>query len=143
MLSENLIWYQSFIAIFDESIHNKVNGDQIRLTRLLQYTSGPAKLAIKNCSLIGGTVGHEKARGILENRFGNHHFVAQRLISDIKSGKPVHAGPELKQLADELTMTLTTLKGMNMLCEIDTSSESKTFFPGVPTGFKQSGAKRR
>ena len=120
VFSGNPLEYQSFFAIFDECIHNKVNDDQIRLTRLLQYTSGPAKLAIKNCSLIGGTVGYQNARDILKNRFGNHHLVAQRLISDIKSGKQVHAGPELQQFADELTMALTTLKGMNMLCEIDT-----------------------
>ena len=63
--------YQRFMAIFDESVGSKVADDQIKLTRLLQYTTGQAKAAIKNCSLIGGSPGYSKARKILQSIFGN------------------------------------------------------------------------
>ena len=46
--------YLTFIAVFDEMVDRKVTDGQVKLTRLLQYTSGPAKSAIKNCALIGG-----------------------------------------------------------------------------------------
>ena len=50
----NPLEYLTFIAVFDEMVDRKVTDGQVKLTRLLQYTSGPAKSAIKNCALIGG-----------------------------------------------------------------------------------------
>ena len=102
------------------------------MTRLLQYTSSPAKLAIKNSYLIGSPVGYGKARYILKNRFGNHHLVAQRFISGIKSSRQVHAGPALQQFPDELAMAFTTLKGMTCFVRWIHSSVSSTFFSTCP-----------
>lgn len=116
----NPLDYQSFMAIFDETIHNRCDDGQVRLTRLLQYTSGAAKLAIKNCTLIGGKAGYEQAREILKNRFGNDHLVSRQIIAELRSGKSVQSGQELQQLADELSMASTALKGINMLSEVDT-----------------------
>ena len=50
--------YQTFIATFDELVHSKTSDNQIKLTRLLQYTAGPAKQAIKYCALVGGVDGY-------------------------------------------------------------------------------------
>ena len=54
--------YQSFLAIFDEIVDSKISDGQIKLTRLLQYTSGLAKSSIRNCALIGGNAGYKQAR---------------------------------------------------------------------------------
>ena len=52
------------MAIFDEMIDGKVMDGQVKLTRLLQYTSGMTKSSIKNCVLVGGELGYNQARDI-------------------------------------------------------------------------------
>ena len=93
--------------------------DQVKLTRLLYYTTGVAKSAIKDTALVGGSVGYKQAREILHNRFGNSHLVSQRIINDLKCGKSVNKPHELQQLSDELSMALVSLQKMCMLDEID------------------------
>ena len=111
--------YHTFISAVDETIHIKIDDPQIKLTQLIQHTSGVAKSAIKNCILIGGAGGYDKARDILHNRFGNDHLVAQRVINDIKNGKAVSKAADLQQLADDLEMAQVTLDRRGMSSEID------------------------
>ena len=112
--------YQTFIAIFNEMADSKAEDYQVKLTRLLQYTSGEAKAAIKNCALVGGEEGYTQALGILKKRYGNTHLVSQRIINDLKKGKSVSKAHDLQQLADELAMALTALKKLDMLSELNT-----------------------
>ena len=57
--------------------------------KILQYTTGAAKSAIKNCALVSGESGHKQAQDILRNRFGNKHIITQTIISQLKTGKRV------------------------------------------------------
>ena len=79
--------YHTFMSVFDENIDSKIDDLQIKLTRLIQYTKGAAKAAIRNCILIGGADGYSKARGILRKRFGNDYLVSESIINDLKHGK--------------------------------------------------------
>ncbi|XP_013418188.1 uncharacterized protein LOC106179202 [Lingula anatina] len=110
--------FYSFCAVFDETIDSKIDDKNVKLTRLLQYTSGAAKDAIKNCVLIGES-GYDKAREILKARFGNDHLVAQRIINDLKSGKNVNTPDELQKLADDLQVASVTLEKLDMLSEVE------------------------
>ena len=58
--------YNEFMCISNELVDNKPVVDQIKLTRLLQFTAHEAKNAIRNCALIGGTQGYQQARSILK-----------------------------------------------------------------------------
>ena len=131
--------YESFFAVFDETVHNRVDDDHMRLTRLLQYTGGAAKAAIKTCPLLGKD-GYTKARETLKNRFGNSHLVSQKIISELKSGKSVSPGQELQQLADELVMASTALKGLKMLSEFDTQQNIRDILVRCPNYLAQNGA---
>ena len=111
--------YQNFMALFDESF-GTLSDDQVKLTRLLFYTTGAAKLAIKDTILIGGSQGYQQARKLLHDRFGNPHLVSQRIMKDLKCGKSVRKPHELEQLADQLSVALTTLTKLDMLGEINT-----------------------
>ena len=106
----NPLEYQAFIATFDELVDSKTKDDRIKLTRLLQYTAGPAKQAIKYCALVGGADGYSQARTILADRFGDKHILSQTIIADLKSGKHVTKSHELQQLADELKTGFTVLQ---------------------------------
>ena len=116
----NPLDFQSFIAVFDEVVDSKIDDDQVKLTRLLQYTSGQAKTAIKNCALVGGETGYKQAREILRSRFGNAHLVSQSIISDLKNGKYVTKAQDLQQLSDDLCMALTALEKLEMYYEVNT-----------------------
>ena len=118
----NPLEYLTFIAVFDEMVDRRVADAQVKLTWLLQYTSGSVKAAIKNCALIGGEAGYEEARDILRNRYGNSHLVSQRLIAELKNGKRVVKAHDLQQLADELSMALVlvALGKLGKLGELNT-----------------------
>ncbi|XP_076067764.1 uncharacterized protein LOC143040571 [Oratosquilla oratoria] len=100
--------YKLFITVFSELIDSRVSDPQVKLTRLLQYTKGLAKAAIKNCALIGNSAGYVQARAILKCRFGNSHLASQQIINYLKNGKMVSKPQELRQLGDDMTMAMVT-----------------------------------
>ena len=111
--------YKEFMSIFDDSVHNKPLGDDVKLSRLLQFTSGTAKSAIRQCALLGGSEGYNQARKILGERFGDTYVITHKIIDDLRNGKSASSGSELQQLADDITMAHTTLKKMNTITELD------------------------
>lgn len=111
--------YQTFIALFEEAVGKKNTDDDYKLIELLQFTSGPAHSAIKNCALVGGSKGYKHVRSILKNRFGDDHLISQGIIDELKHGKSVAKGSDIRQLADELTMVVTALDGLGMFSEIN------------------------
>ena len=111
--------FQTFLAVFDELVDKVTDDGQMKLTRLLQYTAGVAKGAMRNCALIGGERGYRQARENLTNRFGNPHIVSRKIIDDLKTGKPVSRSVELQQLADDLQMALAALESLGMSYKLD------------------------
>jgi len=114
--------FHSFFAAFDENVHDVVTDGKMRLSRLLQYTTGKAKDAIRSCSLIGGEAGYLQARQILATRFGDDYIVSEHIAKDLKSGKPVRSPAELRQFADELLSGHATLEKMGQLQQVDNQS---------------------
>ena len=113
--------YQTFITTFDQVIGNIINDDQVKLTRLLQYMTGDATIALRSCALIGGSSGYAQAREVLKSRFGSSHLVAQRVINDLRNGKTVSSAAEVRKLADDLTTAYQILSkiGANMYSEVN------------------------
>lgn len=114
--------FHGFIAIFDETVDKMVKDDQIKLTRLLQYTTGKARDAIRSCVLSSDGNGYSKAREILHQRFGSDCLVTERILSKLKEGKPVRSAEELQRLADDLSNGYMTLQQMNSLQEVNSQS---------------------
>ena len=112
--------YQTFMNAFDDLVDSHISEGRVKLTRLLQYTDGPAKLAIQNCALVSGEKGYRRAREILKRRFRNAHLVSQKIINELRHGKSVHKGYGLQKLADELSVAYTVLEDIHKLHEIDT-----------------------
>ena len=104
--------YHNFMAIFDEHVGNTPVNDSMKLTRLLQYTSGDAKKAIRPCVHISGSGGYAKAREILEKRCGDRHIITDAVIKSLRNGQPVKSASDLQQLSDELINCCTTSKSM-------------------------------
>ena len=112
--------YHAFIAVFEQSVEKLCEDGSARLTRLLQYTEGKAKKAIRACSIIGGQDGYDRAREILKQRFGDRHMIAESMTNKLRSGKSVYKKEDIQELADDLTTCVITLEEMDRLHEIDT-----------------------
>ena len=114
--------YHSFFAVFDENVEKICSSGSAKLTRLLQYTVGDAKEAIRACSLIGGEDGYEKARAILQKRYGNDHIISNKLITTLRKGPFVKTAEDLQKLSDELVTGQSILTRMEKLSEMDTQT---------------------
>ena len=113
--------YHKFMSIFDEHVHKTRLEHSVKLTRLIQYTTGRAREAIDACALLEGD-GYEEARSILKQRFGDKFVISDHVIKSIKNGKPVKKSEDLRKFSDELLRCRATLKSMGRLNEIDTQS---------------------
>ena len=111
--------YKKSMVIFDEVVDSKPVDGHMKLTRVLQFTSGDAKNAIRHCALIGGSRGYEQGRHILSSRFGNESVISHSIIDNLKICMPVSSAAELQQLADDLTVGIETVIELNMSSEID------------------------
>ena len=136
----NPIEYQNFMSIFDEMVGTV--DDQVKLTRLLYYTTGPAKLAIKNCALVGGSAGYKEAREILSSRFGDSQLIAESLVNELKCGKPLRKPRDLQQMADELKMALRSLDDLGKLSEIDNQKSVKEILQRCPQYIRNQWSKK-
>ena len=112
--------YHAFIAVFDECVEGNCVDSGARLTRLLQYTDGKARKAIRACAVVGGQAGYNQAREILAQRFGNKHTISDAMMEKLRNGKPVHRKEDIQELSDDLASCVITLKQMNKLHEINT-----------------------
>ena len=54
-----------FITMFDECAHSQLVDDTVKLTRLLQFTAGEAKEAIRHSAFMGGLRGFNQSHKIL------------------------------------------------------------------------------
>ena len=84
----------------------------------MQYTTGPAKMAINNCALIGGDAGYTRAHDILKKRYGNSHLVSQIIISDLTRREGTQVVKQ--QLANELSTAVTALGQLGKCAELNT-----------------------
>ncbi len=111
--------YHKFIALFEESVEKLVKDDKVRLTRLLQYTTGSAKQAIQGCISTDGDSGYKQARDILCQRFGNKHLVVNRILNNLRLGKAARTADDMQQLTDELSNSRLTLRQLGRLQDVD------------------------
>ncbi|XP_038071202.1 uncharacterized protein LOC119740069 [Patiria miniata] len=118
----NPLHYHQFLRAFEVNVDKVCDDSDLKLARLMQYTSGSAKEAIRGCQLIGGPSGYSQARSILDSRFGNEHLVTERLIKELKVGKQLRSPQEIQQLADDMKCTLLTLTQLGTLDEVKSQS---------------------
>ncbi|XP_013402058.1 uncharacterized protein LOC106167743 [Lingula anatina] len=114
--------YHAFIFSFEQNVEKMTTDGSAKLLRLLQYTRGEAKEAIRMCTLIGGEEGYCKARDTLAKRFGDDSLVTERILSSIKKGGPLKTPLELRRFADDIENAILVLKRLRRLPELDTQS---------------------
>ena len=114
--------YHEFMAVFEQNVGGLPGEDAAKLSRLLEYTTGGARDAIRKCALLGGTEGYPKAKQILKARFGDDHVVTEKIIEELRKGKPIKSAGDLQTFADGLQNSFAILVKMGKLPELDTQS---------------------
>ena len=110
--------FHQFMKTFELNVDTNCTDDSLKLTRLLQYTTGPAHDTIKGCVLAGGTDGYKQAIDILNERFGNPHPVSDITVRNLKLGKQIKTPFELRQLSDDVKNAKLVLTKLDMMAEV-------------------------
>jgi hypothetical protein len=131
----NPLQYHSFMTVFDDTVDKVVREGTTKLTRMLQYTSGAAKEAIRSCAIMGGEKGYELARRILHERFGNDLLISEKTIAALNSGKPVRSASDLQALSNELVNCNITLTRMGSVQEINSQRFIASIVDRIPCYF--------
>lgn len=111
--------YYSFMMVFTETVEQVIDDKRACLTRLLQYTTGRAHDAIKNCALIKGDLAYTKAQEILVKRFGNEHIILDSVLRSFREGGAIRSSEDIAKYADTLSTGVTIVTQMGRLHEID------------------------
>ena len=73
------------MVVFKEIIEKKIDDLRDRLARLIRYTDGEPKEMIKHCIQQPVSVGYKNARSLLEEKYGNPHYIVAAYRKEIKS----------------------------------------------------------
>ena len=111
--------YHTFIKAFQLSVEKCCADPDAKLTRLLQYTAGDAKEAIRSSIFLGGERGYKHALETLQNLYGSPHRVTQDIIKTLRSSKPVKSASDMRTLSHELRNSFQVLQNINCLGEVD------------------------
>ena len=114
--------YHNFMSLFDENVDQVTSDGNTKLARIIQYTTGDARNAVRFCSILGGEAGYRKARDILKSRFGNPFLICEKVISSLRNGKLLKGSEDLRKFADELSNCYTTLSSLRQVDEINSQS---------------------
>ena len=115
--------YFPFIKAFEDNVERVVPEHSSRLTRLLQYCSGPAKQLIQCCSMMPSSQGYKRARALLKERFGNEFLICSSFIEKATSGGPIKGDAALRSYSDELRNGYEMLNAMNCLGEMNVTEQ--------------------
>ena len=110
----NPLNYLAFMNSFKECVEDKIKDPGVRLSRLIQYTSGVAHEAVKMCAAMGGAEGLDKAKSILKSRFGSSQIIGRHIIAQLKDGQVSNKSSEIVQLSNDLSCAQGVLASLNM-----------------------------
>ncbi|XP_074608716.1 uncharacterized protein LOC141863136 [Acropora palmata] len=126
--------YWSFITSFQNSIEANATSESEKLTYLLQYTSGTAKDTIKCCLVMDPSIGYQRARMLLEERFGQPFTIAYEHVIKLTHGPPLRATDRkgLLAFADQLKSCEHTLESIGYLDEVNSADNLRIIVMRLP-----------
>ncbi|XP_060596965.1 uncharacterized protein LOC132750912 [Ruditapes philippinarum] len=81
--------YGKFICNFETNIESRVNDNRLKLSYLIQFCQGDAKRSIEDCVVLPTEEGFERAKSILESRYGKPHLVARSHVEKLINGNSI------------------------------------------------------
>ena len=101
---------------------------------LLQFTSGVAKDTIKCCLVMDSSLGYQKARNLLEERFGHPFTIASKYVTKLTEGPPLKPTDRSRLLAfaDQLKDCEHTLESIGYLDENNSEDNLRRIVQRLP-----------
>ena len=126
--------YWGFIRTFDNNVERNTVDSGSKLSRLLQYTTGKAKMVIQSCAVMRPEEGYARARQLLEERFGNAFVITETWINKVTNGPAIkpHERDKIQDYADELRSCADTLQAMGNTAEISSQSSLVKIISRLP-----------
>ena len=113
---QNPVWKNAFNALVD----SRPLAADIKLNMLNQYVTGKPKQVVEHYLLIGTEDAYQKARSVLQERYGNCNVVSTAFIN--KSEKWPKIGPkdasalrEFSDMLDKVLAAKNTIPGLSVL----------------------------
>ena len=118
---ENPADYPRFIRNFELNAERRVYDYSVRLSYLIQYSTGPAREAIEHCVILPAEEGYLMAKEILRKNFGQKHNIVQAFIEKVVTGPQTKPGgsDKLMQLARDMRNCLLNSTQMNYKADIN------------------------
>lgn len=130
----NPVDYCKFVRNFETNIESRVVDDSLRLSYLIQYCQGVAKLCIEDCVMLEPTEGYRKARSILYSRYGRPHLVARSYIDKLIHGPCIKSSDieSLLKLSLDMQKCEITLSQLGFSSDIDNSENLRQIVKRLP-----------
>lgn len=132
--SGSALEYCKFIKNFETNVECKVSDNRLRLSYLIQYCTGEAKSCIEDCVLLDSDVGYNRAKSILQSRYGRPHVIARSHIDKLLHGPQIKASDvdELSKLALDMQKCQITLSQLGFVSDIDNSENLRRIVRRLP-----------
>ena len=115
------VTHYKFIRCFETNIQDRISDSSLRLSYLIQYCTGEAKESIEDCVIQEPTEGHQRARKILEKRYGRPHIIARAHIQKLIECPVLKPNDHkaLSQLSMQMDRCLLTLEQMGYEADLN------------------------
>ncbi|PFX17886.1 hypothetical protein AWC38_SpisGene17772 [Stylophora pistillata] len=117
-----------------KSIVNNAASESEKLMYLPQYISGAANDIIKCCLVMDPSLGYQRARELLQERFGHPFTIASKYVTRLTEGPPLKPGDRagLLAFADKLKDCEHTLESIGYLDEINSADNLRGIVQRLP-----------
>ena len=123
VFSRDYFEYPAFVTAFDSIICSNVPSNRDRLYFLDKYTKGKANNVVKGFLAMSSDSAYEKARKMLDQRFGNPVHVAEAYKSNLRSWSKINDGDSsgLQDFSDFLVRCEEAMKTMQSMGDLDST----------------------
>ena len=127
--------YPAFITAFDSIICSNVPSNRDRLYFLDKYTKGKAYNIVKGFLTMSSNSANEKARKILDQRFGNPVHVPEAHKSSLRGWSKINDGDSsgLQEFSDFLVCCEEAMKTMQSMGDLDSTKTLRLVSSKLPS----------
>ena len=127
--------YPAFVTAFDSIICSNVPSNRDRLYFLDKYTRGKANNVVKGFLAMSSDSAYEKARKMLDQRFGNPVHVAEAYKSNLRSWSKINDGDSsgLQDFSDFLVRCEEAMKTMQSMGDLDSTETLRLVSSKLPS----------
>ncbi|XP_022790960.1 uncharacterized protein LOC111330383 [Stylophora pistillata] len=127
--------YPAFVTAFDSIICSNVPSNKDRLYFLEKYTTGKANQVVKGFLAMNSERAYERARNMLDHRFGNPVHVAEAYKTSLRRWPKIDDGDSrsLQNFSDFLVRCEEAMKAMQSMGDLDSTENLRLVSSKLPS----------